>query len=117
MSDEGLALERWANFYLITTTAAATLIGQPWAHHQQVPAGPRAVVGVLEETETRGAWPGDSTRRSERRCRRRATLPRRASAKTQRRASNKSVVVANEDVVPENGCGIPLNGWSIIESG
>jgi membrane protein CcdC involved in cytochrome C biogenesis len=27
MPDEGLPLERWANFYLITTTAAATLIG------------------------------------------------------------------------------------------
>jgi membrane protein CcdC involved in cytochrome C biogenesis len=27
MPDEGLSLERWANFYLITSTAAATLIG------------------------------------------------------------------------------------------
>jgi len=27
MPDEGLTLERWANFYLIATTAAATLIG------------------------------------------------------------------------------------------
>jgi membrane protein CcdC involved in cytochrome C biogenesis len=27
MPEEGLSLERWANFYLITSTAAATLIG------------------------------------------------------------------------------------------
>jgi hypothetical protein len=27
MADEGLSLERWANFYLITSAAAATLIG------------------------------------------------------------------------------------------
>jgi membrane protein CcdC involved in cytochrome C biogenesis len=27
MPDEGLPLERWANFYLVTSTAAATLIG------------------------------------------------------------------------------------------